>query len=302
MVDTAIPEENWKRDLSTSAIYIFLTILLGALGFFVLTRFGGFTSEIDKTRFWTFSIMFLIFDVAIIIFKIGKNTFLKNISWTKYIYFPLHDSELGFFRNVKLVSNPFNLLVLSVLIFSILGFVGSVSTQASVYLFPLGAGQVAQETTDGGRLIMGLYNSPAENSFLYIILFTSVTAITFVLGKYFKVPFKTAIIAGLIIGAPLSSIAWGEIHTGVSGSDEVRGLGHFIFGFNGAFMTIATGSIIPFEVYHITNNLFARSRDIYGSEVTIALFVGLSVAVIILVALFFYFRAKIRGRNDVLPS
>ena len=294
-----IPEENLKKDVTVSAIYILFTLLMVVGGFYTLTALGGLTEEIDRTRFWFFSAMFLVFDVAIITFKIGKNTFLKSTSWAKHIYFPIHDPEYGIFKGIKFLANPFNVLILSVLLFTILGFVGSVFPQSSEYLFPLAAGQVSQQTTPEGKLFFGFFNAVPENTFLYIILFTFVTLLSFILRR-FNIPYQAILIIVIIIGAPLASYAWGAIHTGVSGSDEVRGFGHLLFGFNGGLLTLTTGSIIPFDVYHIINNIFYRAREVYGSEVTIFVFIALIILEIILVSLYFYTRSKIRGTNEII--
>jgi len=181
---------------------------------------------------------------------------------------------------------------MSIIFFSILGFVGSISPQSSAYIFPLGAGQVAQQTTPTGKLLFGFYNAPAENVFLYIILFTAISFWLYFATHKLGLPFKVALGIAIIPIALFAAFIWREIHFLVSGSSEIRSFSNVLFGFNGAFLTILTGSVIPFEVYHITNNLFITSRTIFGSEITIVIFAALMILSIAGTAIYYGLKSR----------
>ena len=272
---------NPLRDKIVSfALIIYLMIFI-VMGFYGLSAEMGFTEQIDTVRFWTFGLLIILF-IIVLILKIGLWTFLKETPFARYIYLPIHDPELGFFKNLNIISNPLFLFMISVLLFTFLGFIGSALPESSAYLFPLSAGQVEQQTTPAGKFLFGFFNAPAENVFLYIIVFTGMT-----LFLYFtrKLGLTTSLIIGMLIFAPLGGFVWGKIHVGVSGSDEERTLGNTLFGANNVILIIATGSIIPTEVYHVTNNIFARSHELFGNDVTVVIFIVLFILEIIVFSL-----------------
>ena len=274
---------NPLRDkIASFALIIYLMIFI-AMGFYGLSAEMGFTEQIDTTRFWTFGLLIVLF-IIVLILKIGLWTFLKETPFARYIYLPIHDPELGFFKNINVLSNPLFLFMISVLLFTFLGFIGSALPESSAYIFPLSAGQVEQQTTPAGKFLFGFFNAPAENVFLYITIFTGMSIGLYFLRKY-NIKLAASLILLMVIFAPLGGFIWGKIHVGVSGSDEEKTLGNTLFGANNVILIIATGSIIPTEVYHVTNNVFTRSKELWDNDITVVIFIVLFILEIIVFSL-----------------
>ncbi len=233
------------------------------LGFFSLTFWKGLASMDDVIKFVVYSIpifMYLIFCIITV--------------WSHLRgYFPslnaiIHDPEKGLLENVSLVRNPLYLTVFCILIFGILIFIGIISQPIGQFIFPFTPGQITQTTTTG-KLFFMLFASPSENGWGLLLIGITLSFMVFVFNRlkmteYFERWYTYLLF--VFVFSIVYAFVWRSIHVLVSGFDQVAQFNHFFFGFVVCFLTLITGSLIPMEVYHLTNNLFIGTRMLFSIE------------------------------------
>lgn len=287
MVEKDFLDKDLKKDALNAGIYTAVVVLYLIIAFYSFTAGRAAENQLNFIKLAVFSIPYFAFILAIWVIKIGRH---YNASLNK-VFLIVHDPEYSIYPNF--FKRGFLLLIISLILFGILSFVGAVFAQSAVgnIIYPLSPVTFQQQVAPYAETYFSFYNAPAENAFLYIILAFIVTIELFIARKiqisrkitYFIMILPNAIFAGFI---------WLKIHALVTGGDQVQTLAHYFFGFNGALMTMLTGSIIPFDVYHIFNNLFNNIKGNFGNEALLILS-GMLFGVIVLLFFiwFFYFRS-----------
>jgi hypothetical protein len=259
-----------KRDIISLVIYAFVMAGLFIAGFYALTAGLGLTEEQLQMKYWFYAPGLLAWFLLLATVKIGQH-FSKSLR--KAVVF-LHDIEYGMFGdNVRVVRNPILLLLLCLIVFSLFAlistsFIGSQSVVGNAIangIFPLSVGGIQEQVTPTSSMVFTVYGAHSEDANGFILLSIIMTLLMVAAWKL-DLDRKIVYFASIIPVAALFSPLWLKIHVLVSGADQVRQVGHLIYGFNSAALTLSTGSIIPASVYHLVNNFFQILRKSMGNE------------------------------------
>jgi len=284
-----------KKDLKNDLLVEFLVLIVfvvvwGFAGFFSLTAGRALEEEINLTKWSVFAVLLVFYALYVFIVK-----FVQFNGKGKMIYVPLHDPEKGVGSDSSFFKNPIKLFAIFFFITVSMGLFSSLTPQSAVgeFVYPLqtGVGELQEQVTPSGKLMFGVFNAPAENFYLYVILSILVT-LEFAISKFvlkiqdFKMPFIIMIIPNMAI----SSFTWLQMHALVSGDSQINQLSHFIFGAELSGLVLLTGSIIPSELLHIMNNLFVQAKVEFGTQISALIFGGLLVLEVVVIG--FYYMLK----------
>lgn len=204
----------------------------------------------------------------------------------------LHNPKLSPLGMFDIVRNPLKLFILSIIMFSLLGFAASFSQNTiGQSVFPWAPGSELQQVTPQGKFLFGIYNTPSEQSWLYLIL-TAITSMVLFVAARLKISLKAAYLG---VAIPLcmifGTLVWFKIHSLITGQTIETGIfvmsPFVVFGFFNTALVMLTGSIIPSEVYHLINNIYRSVRENFGNENVVVAFSILMAIIFIFVALYF---------------
>jgi len=280
MLEFEESEKDLKQDLLEIAWIVIWGIIVIFAGFFALTRGRGLEESTYFIKFTLFGVMitaFLIF--AIVLKLVQRSGSLKNF------YIPIFDPEKG----ILPIKSGLKFLLITLLVITTIAFVLSFKPQSSIsnFIFPLEVGGVEQQVTKGAKILFGLYNSPAENSFLYILLGILVTIEFVVMSRLTGLSKKAIFLIFIIPNIVIGSVGWLEIHDLVSRDNSLKEFSHLTFGATMSATTLLTGTIIIPEVLHAVNNLFITIKVQFGQTMlTIIFLISFLVLLTATIALF----------------
>jgi hypothetical protein len=291
---------DFKQDITSAGFYVMYIVALLLMGYYSFTAGKGAEEQINFVKLTVYSIPLIAYALFVITIKIGR----KWSQTLQKIYVFVHDPEYGALNSIKLFRNPFQLLIFSLVLFSILGLIGATvkvgQNQSGIEnaIFPLVPGSFQQQVTPTAKLTFSLFGAPAENAILYVLLAFIVTIEMIIAHKNGwdkKLTYLVAILPNAIVAGTL----WLVLHNLISGGNEVGGIAYWLFGFNGAWITLLTGSIISFDTYHIFNNLFKAIKAYFGSELLIFVFIAI-ISIVIIGGIIYFTRKKKAGSPAIM--
>jgi len=283
-------KEYLKHEYKEIVLYLFIGIFfalivpLGA-GFI----FGGFSESItsglihisDYLGTFLVYIFLIIASLFVVIFPISSLIFIKkgehpatqsNPTWFRiftvsWIFNP-EDGALwqlsealgmrGEKNFMKWSRSILRIFVVSTLMFGLLGIFQISNPSLNVVGVPV---QELQQITVGSDIIFGsVIPAFSENGMFLIILFF----LAGIIG-YFTAKMKDKKTAKLIfflvcflLLAPLMGFFWMSFHNIVYGNSDASLHAAFMFGTIGTWITILTGTFVPWLMWHFFNNLFIK--------------------------------------------
>jgi len=275
-------------------IYTFTT-LVGVLLFlgFLLSQTiglgaGGFeASEIlGQFNFYIVGIGFMLGIIALFISQIiiveGDKKYGDSIAFSSIGRIP----SLNIFKNFTTIQ----LTWLSLILFGVIGFITYSIKQTFTATFVL----EQQFTPTASILFSSLLIPISENLGAAFVIAMGLFVLGFVARKY-KMD-KTSFVIFALTLIPLLVGGFGLAnHTLRYQGVDIALMVVFVFWAIGGFITVATGSFIPFWIMHIMNNLFYDARRLFDADSiivwTIALLFLLAVGYI------YVYRGRLLGRR-----
>ncbi|MCK9370194.1 hypothetical protein M0R04_09840 [Candidatus Dojkabacteria bacterium] len=271
-------------------------------------------------------IVFTVVTMGLIIFPIAALVSIKrgehpatqsNSTWFRiftvsYIFSPENGLLYRTFDGLglKKEKNPFRggfnfirIIALSIIVFWLLGILQILAPSLQFSGVP--SLQAQQVTVATDVAFVSLIPAWSETMTILFLLFTflGITA-------YFTAKIKqktTALLVfftiAILVCASLTALAWAGLHRIVYGNSDVALFATLLFGFIGSVLTILTGTFIPFWIWHIFNNVYARLGQLVPQNEDIIfislLLWGLFVAVYIAFEIFAF---KHRKKNTIENS
>lgn len=271
------------------ALSIFLLILMILAPKTLALLKGGFESEqvLSQTNFYIqYGISYLVGLIAV---------FLLTLLIYKYkgeYGIGIGYSELGetpsarFFKRFSTIQ----ILFLSIIFFLSLGIFSFVTKQQSF----TGLDLLPQQFTAVQSIIYSTLLIPAaENLGAAFVLAASLLILRFVSKKYNLG--KNNFIGFAYLTPIIVAIFWFAWHVSVYSGSDVNLVTVFIFGLLGGFITLITGSFIPFLIMHMSNNLLFDLGRFFSNETLIIYSVALIVSIFILYILIY--KDSLFGKN-----
>lgn len=209
----------------------------------------------------------------------------------RYFEVRIHDPEKGIFPNVRFIRDPFRLILISLIIFNILG------------IFAVATNTFASRPTPGqiSPLAEPFFQIEPASWAETLILLTAMMFITAGIRWVLERPFpninkstggKTLT---FFLGAAIAGFAFFPgLHILVYGDTETDLLATMYLGGSCSMEIFISGSMIPCWVHHSTNNFYAWANDKFSDEFTYVIAIILILSMILL-----YYYIFIRGkRND----
>ena len=257
--------------------------LMLAIGFAGLTIGKGLSEVTLITRYVVYSLLLL---GGFLFFAMVKVARIRG-------YLPgmitmLHDPELSILGKVSFIKNPVYLFIISTIFTSFLGLMAALNSQISVLLFPFSTGIAIQQTTPFAGTLFSIFAASSENVTIYIII-TLILSLLVYLAKQIDLPPIYGYYATLVIGTIVSATFFSRIHVLVSGSDEIIQTSHYIFGALIAIFYMTTGSVLPGDLLHFTNNLLFSVKQFFSSDAiltTFSIIVGIAILIFIMTLVF----------------
>ena len=281
-----------KNEIKEIIVYIFLGVFTAIIipivvGFAFLgfqESFVSGASLVFGSLLVTF-IIYIVFTVAtfaLILFPIASIITLKegedpatkpNPTWFRiftvsYLFSPENGllykmfESFGFSKERNPMRFTFNFLrvvALSILVFWLLGIVQVINPSLQFTGVPSLHAQQVTVTSD--VLFVSLIPAWSETMTLLFILFLILGCFAYLTSKYVKDKNNALIYyfaLSIFIGCTITALIWGGLHRIVYGSSDIALVSTLVFGFVGSLLTIASGTFIPFWVWHLFNNVYAR--------------------------------------------
>ena len=190
------------------------------------------------------------------------------------------------------------LFFLSTIIFFILGLFTHL-TQMTTFT---GLGTLPQQFTPVQSIIFSTALIPiAENLGLAFVLASCILGLR-ILSKKYSLSKENFIGFTYFIPLIAGTFGWLWHRTVYSGSD-LQQIVVFVFWTIGGFLTLVTGSFVPFWVMHLTNNLFYDMKRAFSNETILVYIIFTVIAMMVLYALIYknrLFGAKRPITGDVI--
>jgi hypothetical protein len=248
------------------------------LGFAAKGFEGGFTGEFMSKYVFYYGLVFasILIIISLTVREIILSYKNKNVEnfrrvtpfSTVILHDPMEDGLLGtlakktskdenkkswFEKAVRWITSPVRLFLLSVIIFSIVGL-GSGLTNT----FFVKAPNVEMQATETAQI----YFSAEPASFGETMFHIALLALQYGLLLYFcrriNLSFAVFLMLALLILPVVGGLEWMAMHILRYGARETDLVTTFIFGYVGYDLTIASGSFIPWYVWHFDNNMFRK--------------------------------------------
>lgn len=290
---------------SMTTIFIPLTIGFGFLGFEESFVKGG---SLIFGSLLVDLLIYLIFTVGtftLIIYPITSMIILKRdeephtksnpsfmrILSVSYIFSPEKGLLYKLFNSLGISKekNPFRsgaltfyrILMVSIIIFWMLGILQSVFPNLQVVGVP--QLQLQQVTVSSDVLFSSLIPAWSETMTILFLFFLNLGIIAYFTSKFKDKTTSILVyfLLAILIACTLTAVEWTALHFIVYGSSEKALIGVFIFGFFGSFFTLSSGTFIPFWVWHLFNNIYAKLYELIPVKEDI-IFISLILWVIFL--------------------
>jgi len=315
-------QEFIRNEIKEIVVYIFLGVVTSillpiALGMIFLGFEESFV-EGSPIEFGSLLGSFIIYyiwiigSLALIIYPIGALTTIKRgehpatqpnptifrMFTVSMLFSPENGALYKLFEGLGFQKNPMRftksilrMIALSILVFGALG----IAQVAIPGLQVVGVPQIQtqQVTIASDVLFTSFVPAWAETMTILFVLFFLMGVIAYLTSKFLRdrgIQLAIFYLVGLTIAGLIIAFIWGAgIHRIVYGSSEVKTIASIIFGFVGSALTILTFTFIPFWIWHITNNVFARLSEL----VTINEDVIFIAIIIWIIFFFFYISAEV---------
>lgn len=284
----AFDKDRELKELMFLFIYVFF------FGVFIPSFAGLFLLGFEMQEFvsaFTFYNAFLF--SAIVIFAIKLVELGSKGKWADAI---VHDPDQkpAIFGKFKTFKNLFRLIIASLIFFSILGLVCTLTTTDEVNTFFVPIPEYMkilpqQQIMPAGDLLLSTEPAAIAETMFFICIFSIISTIILnITKKRNRVWLISTFTAILISGTG----GWILYHTLKYGGQEASLLAVLFFGFFGTLITLLSGSFIPWHIWHFTNNFFGRLAMLYANDVIL---IWSSVVLIFLVLItisFFLLKRK----------
>ena len=273
------------------SIYVFVILFITILGLFL---FKG-AEKIDlfeKANFYytvagfsllaIFALMTLEYLVAIRFFS------YKTFGWAKVF---IHNVDEGFLYRLAPIRKYLtlgNIIHISIIFSLIAGFY-SVTTNTFFTSLPSTEFQV----TKTGQMILAAEPAASSETLLVITALSLIIGFSLWLIRRSKLPSATEQLLYFLVPI-ISMFIWIGIHYFRYGGTETSLFAVAIFGLLGGALTIAFGSVIPWYIWHLFNNIFLKAKELFASE-TLIIFIVIFI-IVYLMAVFgwkYYSRKKV---------
>lgn len=253
-----------KRELNEFLKSVIIAIVLGGISVFIFFFVARGAEDTQYTQ--KMLIYLVIFALLIIVFGIMKfyeyNT--KGLSAQTLLHDP--DKPFAFLAKTSdFVRNPLKLVLISILLFSWYSFIISQLPQTA-FVGKTGVPilKAPQQIYESGRILSFVEPAATVETWLYLVLFMGfgLTGVWFLSKKNKKI---YSFLVYLIL-IPLAILFMVQLHKLVYGGQDIANAQVGIFWGFGTFITLATGSIFPFWVWHWFNNLYSGLAITYSSE------------------------------------
>jgi fumarate reductase subunit D len=282
----------FRNEIKEILFYVFLGTLTAIIipiliGFSFLAFEESFVRG-NSLQFGDLLVTFMIYYIftvatfALVIFPIGAMIMLKkgqhpatqekpsffSLFSVSYIFSPENGMFYRMFESVGLSGkrNPMRwsfsflrVIAVSILVFWALGIAQIAFPNLQVVGVP--QLQAQQVTVASDVAFVSLIPAWSETMTILFLFFLILGGISWFVSKNVKDKSSamfTYFALAIIIGCSIIALLWSGLHRIVYGGSEVAILSTLIFGFIGSFLTLASGTFIPFWIWHIFNNVYAR--------------------------------------------
>lgn len=275
---------------------LIITFFVFTLGIPMFALFVGGGFEIQE--FFTKAQFYFTVGTASLIGLIGlsllqlTNGFERGF-WRGIIFSPeisiLDKTNFG-----KYLHNPKWMLNFFVIFFGVLG-VFSVVTNT----FFIGIPRYEQQVTETADLLLAVEPAASSETLFFVVLMSLMLTFLVWWGRKQHMPDNSIKLLSLFVIPFLIMLLGIAFHTLRYSGVETAVLGVAIFWFAGSFLTMLSGNILGFWIFHLMNNLAVRANELFSNEVAIfviALFVAFYFGIVLLLR---FFSNKIRARTLV---
>lgn len=293
-------EKNLKDIIYTLILVVYSVVFIGIIPIYLLLGFAGIEIELalDKVQLYyglaIFGLAGLIAGkIAQMISRSSKKAYEK-IGWLgSFIHNPddgfLPTIEKGFEKPIAWIRKPGKLALISFIFFSLFALMG---VFANIWFTGLPEEFQVTETAK-----LGLAVNPASDAETFAFVF--LIGLCFFALKYFfkknKYPMWLFWTLIFLVVIPLLGFGGMGYHVWRYGSDVVTLTQVFIFFTLGGVITVLTGSLIPFMIWHQTNNFFQKATELFSSDTMIVFTLLFFMFLIIFTILYFIVR---KNRKD----
>lgn len=205
-----------------------------------------------------------------VLVKMGK---LKSDFWLIFNLF-IHDPEEdSIFAGTPIVKY---LKLSNIIHFSIIFGLSIALFSTITQTFFVSLPSTEFQVTETGKVILG--TEPASSIETIILIFY--LGLTFGLLRYlikkYDLPDSFRYISFIFIPI-LGALFWVAMHFARYGAEQTNLLASAFFGFAGSLLSIITGSIIPWYVWHFFNNMFGKISEIFSNEVALPIIIFLLI-------------------------
>lgn len=257
-------------------LYIGWVALMMLLG---LTKEGGasLAEVLQKSLFYNSILPYgLVGITLLLILKFGfkQKKFMYGVNFHEPQESPLN----SFSSRWKSFSNKYltfrNVFFGSLVTFILLGLIGAIRNQFYA------ATTIGQQITTTGKLILGVYPGSTAETLLFLFFIFLLVIINNLLQARLKYGNETRDIINLLLIPILIGILWTMVHLLRYGDSDLNLIIVFGFGFVNTLITIATGSIFPFLIFHDVNNFFVTFNSLFSDQ-TIGIWTGVILVFIV---------------------
>ena len=259
----------------------------------------------DKTIFyWSMGGLAILTIVFVSLMKFivkGNRKLMDKFGWASVEY--IHDPEESPISKIsrtitRFISSPINTIFISLIFFSIIGLLGVLQQQ--FFFAPL---PTEFQATGIAKLIFAVEPASTMETLMFFSFMLIQDGFLFwLLTRKLNVKFDSYQNLSLFIIPALIGIEWMGFHLLRYGGSDVALQTVFFFGFFGALVTKLFGTIIIWEIWHITNNLFFKLSRLFDSDIIVGVTVSILIGMIILFIMILGLKNKSRANIPTLAS
>lgn len=212
----------------------------------------------------------------------------------------IYGNGLGFYSpndhphtKLKVFGKPFQLLLICIIIFGILGLIVGVTKQSF-----FGVGAVQQQFTKFDNInFNATLVAISENLGVAAIAAISIFSVRYFARakKWSRNTFMLVAWIATIIVVTLYGVSNHQLRYGFNDYNLLNIAGIW---FVGAVITMFSGSFIPFLTLHIVNNVFFDAGKLFSADQTRIFTIGIIIAAVLLYGFIYVFLASRRGNKN----
>jgi len=292
-----LEQRNLNDTASIIILVVYSLVFIGAIPIYLLLGHGGIgiNLALDKVQLYYSLALFgigglIAGKIAQMISRSSKKAYEK-IGWAgSFIHNPddsyLPVIEKGFNKPISWIRDPKKLILISFIFFSLFALMGIF---ANIWFTGL-----PEEFQITNTAKLGLAVNPASDgeTFAFIALIGFAFFYLKFLFKKNKYPMWIFWVLIFLVIVPLFGLGGTIYHRYRYGSDIVTMIQVFVFFTLGGEITALTGSLIPFAVWHQTNNFFQKATELFSSDTMIVFTVLFFIFLIIFAILYFIIKRR----------